>query len=128
MTTLAQKISIHPVSKEIVAVARAAKRAGISEEQSILVARMALEIAYGGDAEYAPNIAAGIVQQARREHAAKHPNGKWARLFARHGEAKSLFMDANSETARNWHQPHAEGTAAYYLEKAAEAKAAEATS
>jgi hypothetical protein len=121
MTKLAKSISIHPVPKEIVAVARTAMRAGLSETQAVLVARMALEIAHAGDAECAPNIADGIVRQARSEHAAKHPNGKWARLFARHGEAKALFMDGNSKEARDWSEPHAEGTRAYYLEKAAEA-------
>jgi len=118
---LAQKISIHIAPTEIVAVARAAMRAGLSESQAILVARMALEVARHSDAEYAPNIAAGIVRQARREHAAKHPNGKWARLFARHGEAKALFMDGDSKEARDWSQPHAEGTRAYYLELASQA-------
>jgi hypothetical protein len=42
MTKLAQKISIHPVPKEILAVARTAMRAGLSEEQAILVARITL--------------------------------------------------------------------------------------
>lgn len=121
MTTLAQKISIHIAPTEIVAVARAAIRAGLSETQAVLVARMALEVARHSDAEYAPNIASGIVRQARKEHAAKHPDGKWARLFARHGEAKALFMYGDSNEARSWSKPHAEGTRAYYLELAAKA-------
>jgi hypothetical protein len=121
MSTLAQKISCHPISKEILAVARAAKRAGLSETQAVLVARTALIISQGSDAEDTRYTADGIIRQARKEHAAKHPNGKWARLFVRHGEAASIFMDANSDVARAWSQPHAEGTRAYYLELAAKA-------
>ena len=122
MTTLAQKISIHIAPTNIVTIARAAIRAGLSETQAILIARMALEIQRRSDAEYAPNIASGIVRQARKEHATNHPNGKWARLFIRHGEAKALFMDGDSKEARAWSEPHAEGTRAFYLEKAAEAQ------
>jgi hypothetical protein len=121
MTTLAQKISCHPISKEILAVARAAKRAGLSETQAILVARTALIISQGSDAEDTRYTADGIIRQARKEHAAKYPNGKWARLFARHGIAAAIFMDANSDVARAWSQPHAEGTKAYYLELAVKA-------
>jgi hypothetical protein len=124
MTKLANKISIHGsavATKEIVAVARAAIRAGISEHQAILLARAAVIIAQRSDAEDLRIVADGIVRQARREHAANHPNGKWARLFARHGEASGIFMDANSKEARAWSEPHAEGTRAYYLELAAEA-------
>jgi hypothetical protein len=121
MNTLAYKISIHKAPTDIVAVARAAKRAGLSETQAVLVARLALIIAQRSDAEDARIVADGIVRQARREHAANHPNGKWARLFARHGEAKAIFMDADSKEARDWSQPHAEGTRAYYLELAAKA-------
>jgi hypothetical protein len=121
MTTLAYKISIHKAPSDIVAVARAAIRAGLSEEQAVLVARTALIVSQGGDAEDTRYTADGIIRQARKEHAAKYPNGKWARLFARHGEAASIFMDANSDVARAWSQPHAEGTRAYYLELAAKA-------
>jgi hypothetical protein len=121
MNTLACKISIHKAPTDIVAVARAAKRAGLSETQAVLVARLALIIAQRGDAEDARIVADGIVRQARREHAANHPNGKWARLFARHGEAKGVFMDANGQEARDWSKEHAEGTRAYYLELAAKA-------
>jgi hypothetical protein len=121
MSTLAQKISCHPISKEILAVARAAKRAGLSETQAVLVARTALIISQGSDAEDTRHTADGIIRQARREHAKNHTNGKWARLFARHGEAASIFLDADSTVARAWSQPHAEGTRAYYLELAAKA-------
>lgn len=121
MAKLANKISIHPVSKDIVAVARAAIRAGLSEHQAALVARIALIVSQRSDAEDTRIVTDGIVRQARKEHAANHPNGKWARLFARYGEATAIFMDANSDIARAWSQPHAEGTKAYYLEKAAEA-------
>lgn len=116
-----REISIHPVSKEILAVARAAIRAGLSESQAAMVARIALDVSRKSDAEDVRIMADGIIRQARREHAALHPNGKWARLFARHGEAHAVFMDANSKEARDWSQPHAEGTRAYYLELAAKA-------
>jgi len=118
MTTLAYKISIHKAPSDIVAIARASLRAGLSESQAILIARAALIVAQRSDAEDVRTVADGICRQARREHAANHPNGKWARLFARHGEAASIFMDANSDVARAWSQPHAEGTKAYYLELA----------
>lgn len=118
---LANKISIHTASADIVAVARAAIRSGLSEHQAIMVARIALVIAQGSDAEDTRYVAGGIIRQARREHAANYPNGKWARLFARHGEAAAIFMDANSKVARDWAEPHAEGTRAYYLEQAAKA-------
>jgi hypothetical protein len=121
MSKLANKISIHTVPADIVAVARAAMRAGLSEYQAVLVARLALVVAQRSDAEDARVVTGGIVRQARREHAANNPNGKWARLFARHGEAAAIFMDANSDVARAWSQPHAEGTRAYYLELAEKA-------
>lgn len=119
--TLAQKISIHPVPKEVLAVARAAIRAGLSENQAAMVGRIALIVAQRSDAEDVRFASDGIIRQARKEHAANHPNGKWARLFARYGEAVAIFMDANSKEARAWSDPHAEGTRAYYLELAAKA-------
>lgn len=84
MNTLKYKINIHGAKPEICALARAAMKAGLSEPMAILLARMA-ERHDSGTGEDTSRIAAGYIRQMRAEHAAKHPNGKWAILQRRYG-------------------------------------------
>jgi hypothetical protein len=103
MTTLAYRISMHKAPAEIVAVARAAQRAGISVEQSVLLARIALIISQRGDCQDVRGVVNGIERQARTEHAANHPNGKWATLIRRY--TNWAYMDGDSKLARAWSTP-----------------------
>lgn len=103
-TKLAAKISMHGVEPEICAIARAAVKAGLSDSQSVLLARIALIVSTGSDCLAVPSVAKSIERTARSEHAANHPNGKWAELAKRYPD-RWMYMDADSSEARSWSTP-----------------------
>lgn len=102
-TKLAQKICIHGTPSEICAIARAAIHAGLSDHQSILLARVALEISKNNGGHDVESVAKGIVRQARIEHSETYPNGKWAELIHRYADWR--YMSEDEPRARAWSTP-----------------------
>ncbi len=95
---LSYAITINGCKPEIVAIARACMRAGLSEVQSILIARLArtAECQFDWDVM---RIAQGIRAQARTEHAEGNPRGKWTVLSRRYPQDWGHMANDDPRTA-----------------------------